>query len=354
MDRAEPVYLPSAAGSLGGASLYDYWIVLYRRRFVIGLVAGAAGLFAYLISVALPPLYEAKAVFYVPADTPPTSFTTTDAASQIAGRPMLPIPESKAASVNVGIIKSKGFVRRLQETMPRYGVDDLLKRIDVKISGEFLVEIYARDRDPKAAETIANRLVALYRDFHEDIARRRAESIEQTLAAQRAVVVERLQALHDELRRVQEESGILPQDLSATRMSDLLTESEKRKFVGESIRVGELQRRIASEQTLKERVDANLLEAALQRENPPQIVVEVEAAVSPQRPVFPVPALNAGIAAVLGLVVGCYYALLLGYLDRLKELRIARQLDWSPFLVTAEDMPVLERRRVDERTVGVS
>lgn len=354
MHRAEPIYLPSSDDSLGGASLYDYWIGLYRRRFIIALVAAAAGIFAYLISILLPPLYEAKAVFYVPADPSPTSFTTTEAANQIAGRPMLPIPESKAASVNVGIIKNKGFVRRLQETMPQYTVDELLKKIDVKISGEFLVEIYARDRDPRLAEAIANKMVALYREFHEEIARRRADSIERTLAAQRAAVDDRLEKLHGELRRIQETSGILPQDLASTRMSDLLTETEKREFIVNSIRVGELQRRIASEQTLKERIDANLLEAALQRDNPPQVVVEVEAAVVPQRPVFPVPALNAVIATVLGLVVGCYYALLLGYLDRLRELRIARQLDWSPFLLPPEDSNTLEPRHVANRTVGAS
>ena len=32
----------------------------------------------------------------------------------------------------------------------------------------------------------------------------------------------------------------------------------------------------------------------------------------------------------------CYYALLLGYLERLRELRVARQLDWSPFLVDTD------------------
>jgi ABC-type Fe3+ transport system permease subunit len=48
--------------------------------------------------------------------------------------------------------------------------------------------------------------------------------------------------------------------------------------------------------------------------------------------VFPLPILNTIVAGLTGLAAGSYYALLMGYLSRLKKARIQRELDWSPFL----------------------
>jgi len=55
-------------------------------------------------------------------------------------------------------------------------------------------------------------------------------------------------------------------------------------------------------------------------------------AVPPERPVFPLPVLNTVVAGITGIAAGAYYALLMGYLSRLKKARIQRELDWAPFL----------------------
>jgi capsular polysaccharide biosynthesis protein len=76
----------------------------------------------------------------------------------------------------------------------------------------------------------------------------------------------------------------------------------------------------------------NLMEAKLQLEDPPVEIVIVETAVPATKPVFPLPVLNAAVAGLTGIAAGSYYALLMGYLARLKKVRIRREMDWSPLV----------------------
>lgn len=85
-------------------------------------------------------------------------------------------------------------------------------------------------------------------------------------------------------------------------------------------------------QSLRDEMTRNLMEAKLQLQNPPVTVVVVQTGVAPTRPVFPLPLLNTIVAGLTGGAAGSYYALLMGYLGRLKRARIRREMDWSPFL----------------------
>ncbi len=52
----------------------------------------------------------------------------------------------------------------------------------------------------------------------------------------------------------------------------------------------------------------------------------------PVNPTFPRPILNTVVALIFGFVFGCYYALLLKYLSRLRHLKINREMDIAPLL----------------------
>ena len=51
-------------------------------------------------------------------------------------------------------------------------------------------------------------------------------------------------------------------------------------------------------------------------------LVVVQRAVPPERPVFPLPVLNAVVSALTGLVFGVYLALIFAYAGRLRQRRI--------------------------------
>ena len=48
-------------------TLYDYWMVCYRRKFTILIMVVAAVTGVLVIGASLPAIYEARAMFYVPS-----------------------------------------------------------------------------------------------------------------------------------------------------------------------------------------------------------------------------------------------------------------------------------------------
>ena len=260
------------------ATLYDYWQDIYQRKVLLLTVAISAAVFAYVVSFLLPPLYEAKVTFYSPTNITVPTYTRSDDAGHLAQAPFLPTADEKAAAVDIGILMSQDLFRNLHDRFPAREVDWLRKNVDVTVSKEFMVDIHVRDRDPKMASDIANLMPDYYREFHQRVLRSRLSTVVDTLTHQLA----------------QQNAEIVP--------------------------------------ALRDEMTRNLMEARLQMQDPPVAVVVVQTAVPPTRPVFPLPILNTIVAGVTGIAAGCYYALLMGYLSRLKKARIQREMDWAPFL----------------------
>jgi DNA repair exonuclease SbcCD ATPase subunit len=86
----------------------------------------------------------------------------------------------------------------------------------------------------------------------------------------------------------------------------------------------EIDKRILEE--LRTNVEMNLAEARMQSESPSVDIVQVQTARPPVVPSFPIHALNAIVALIFGFAAGCYTALLLEYLGRLRLERIRRNL----------------------------
>ncbi len=461
-------------------TLVDYWLALYRRKLTIVLVVVSACGFAWYLSVNFPPLYEARTTFYVPANASPTTFVGSQFTDQLAQQPLMPMPEEKASAATLGILRSRRIMEALHADFPERRLDQLRKNVDVTIGSEFLVEIYVRDRDPKLAAAVANRLPVLYEEFHRRILGERIRRVVDTLSKQRQDINRRLVGFSRRLRQVQERTGVLSPDLSAERTSGLISDlrvelqtTETRLAAAQEslnalaqqlrrernlYRQGELvlssprleklqgrlidiraelatirqdpynpglptrqaeleaqmqQTRVAVEneierlvnsqsklagsvheklrqdlvdrtvdlssleasraaiatslvrleedlltlpattrniedlrssidrlRTLYENVNSHLLEARLQARNLPRSMVLVESAPVPERPVFPLPVLNTIVAGLVGLVLGCYYALLLDYLGRLRRQRLTRQMDRSP--LDEASLPALE------------
>jgi len=68
---------------------------------------------------------------------------------------------------------------------------------------------------------------------------------------------------------------------------------------------------------IQRQIEQQMVDLDLQKESTSGVVIDVERAAPPDSPAFPKPLLNIVVALVLGLVVGCYYALLLHYLEGL-------------------------------------
>lgn len=299
------------------ATLYDYWQDIYERKVLLLIVVISAALFGYLISLALPPLYEAKATFYAPSNLSLPAYTRSDSAGHFAQGPFLPTADEKAAAVDIGILLSMDMYRTLHEKFPQREVAALKKNIDVTVSGEFMIDVHVRDKDPQLAADIANAMPALYREFHVRVLRAR--------------LIDEVETLNEQLGRLDHDAPDLL--VSADSGEELSEEQIQLKVEAERVRKLKLQAdQYRVGQQVRDEMTRNLMEAKLQLEDPPVEIVIVETGVAATKPVFPLPVLNAVVAGLTGIAAGSYYALLMGYLARLKKVRIRREMDWSPLV----------------------
>ncbi len=137
-------------------TLLDYWLILYRRKWMIGLIVLSAIVTAWILSEILPPVYEAKAVFFVPAKPDTVTFLASPGES-IAKTPLVPKAAEEPHGPYIGILKSKAIAEVVQKEFPHKTVADLMRKdTDFVLTNEYLLEVYARDRAPKMAAGIAN------------------------------------------------------------------------------------------------------------------------------------------------------------------------------------------------------
>lgn len=160
--------------------LYRHWAELYRKRGLILATSLFAALAAWGFSQQVTPMYESKTTFFMPGNATQPAFDPgrPDAAPE----PLLPIPEEKAAALDIGILRGREVMEALarQFDLP---VAELNKRVDATVSGEFMIELFVRNPDPVLAAEIANAVPQIYRDFHKGSMRRRAETVAQAMQA---------------------------------------------------------------------------------------------------------------------------------------------------------------------------
>lgn len=190
-----------------GATLHDYWIAIYSRKYLILAVGLVSAVFAWAISSWLPPVYEAKASFYVPVQM--AQAQASDRPTQQS--PLLPVPEEKSSGVNVGIIKSKDIARRVQQLFPDKPLGYFQKNVDFVIGNGFTVDIYVRDRNPKVAAAIANAFPPAYDEFHSKALSRRDVGAGIAIRKQLDDVTQQLATLTQRLEQAKGGRTLLPE-----------------------------------------------------------------------------------------------------------------------------------------------
>jgi uncharacterized protein involved in exopolysaccharide biosynthesis len=292
--------------------------VLYRRKKAILVVTLMSAGFAFVISLVLPPVYEAKSAFYVPVTASTPLYTVGGSPSQVDKVPLMPIPEEKAAGGHLGILKGERISTAVLKQFPDLTYNYLSNNADFVMNNYFITEVYVRNQDPEEAAAIANYYPIAYRDFHRQAIAQRSEL--------------NVQALEKQIALTQQ---LLTENLDAQQR-------QRDRNLTTSVTTGTLQMEINRLSGLLGSLRENLIESRLRAENPGVDIVLSESAIVPTKPTFPRPTLNAVVALIFGFVSGCYYALLLNYLSRLRQLKINREMDTAPLeeqLTTATENP---------------
>lgn len=203
----------SESPARSGPTIDDYWMALYRRKWIIFIVAIAAAVGCYFVSQRVPQQYEARAVFYVPSDSSGTLGLDTSLAARLpsgeqdhakAFAEIIDQPAAWAAvrdmplhSTTFGAVGVYGRFRsgdvtyqkrsdvtavaeeaRTEATFAETDIVDVLPTkpmgrfasdIDIVAGRESTIEVYVRDRDADQAAGIANAMVAYFNEFQQKI-----------------------------------------------------------------------------------------------------------------------------------------------------------------------------------------
>jgi hypothetical protein len=262
--------------------------------------------FAYWISLVLPPVYEAKSTFYLPVVSSVPPYTADPGAGQMEKAPLMPVTNEKEGGVHLGILKGEAISTAILEQFPSKTRGDLNLNVDFVMSEYFMTEVYVRDPDPELAAAIANAYPVAYKAFHG-----------RSMASRSAFPVK---ALESQLASIKKSLA-----------DNLVAQQRQRdRNVSLSVAMESLQTEYRSLTALLDSTQKNLIEAKLKQENPAVELVLVERASVPAKPTFPRPILNTVVSFIFGLAAGCYYALLLEYIGKLRRYRVERTMDTAP------------------------
>ena len=150
-------------------TLFDYWLALYRRRYIIITIIISSMIIAYFLSKTLPPVYEAKAVCFVPSSFSPITFYQPNSLKQMGRNIIIPPVNEELFAPFIGILKSKTIAELVHTDFPPKKLGDLLRKdVDFQLNDEYMLEIYVRDKDPQVAANIANTYVKYFNQILSD------------------------------------------------------------------------------------------------------------------------------------------------------------------------------------------
>lgn len=166
-------------------TLLEYWFVLYDRKVIILIITLSSVITAGVLSKILSPVYEAKAVFFVPKEPDVTTFFTPPG-EIMARAPLMPVSNEEPHGPYIGILKSKTIAALVQKDFPHKTVENLMRRdMDFVLSDEYLLEVYARDKNPTLSADIANAYVKYFKQLMGEYSQ--ASQLERQAAIEEAI-----------------------------------------------------------------------------------------------------------------------------------------------------------------------
>jgi polysaccharide biosynthesis transport protein len=138
-------------------SLLDYWIVLYKKKKEIFFIVFISVVIAIILSKVVPPIYEARSVFYIPSSSPALSYLSETSTDNLARNAKIPATKEEIFAPYIGILKSKKIAELVHKELPQKDLQKLLRNdIEFELTNEFMLVVYSRDNDPTLAADVAN------------------------------------------------------------------------------------------------------------------------------------------------------------------------------------------------------
>ncbi len=222
----------------GGAdpySLDDYWLAVYRRKWIVLLLVAASIAAAVVLTKRLETQYEALAEFYVPQDA------VGPVPGPEAGKLRMSSGIKDHARVQVALLKTQKTKRAVAEKFPDKTAADFNRDVDFVVTPEASIRIFARDSDPETAALVANAFVEHFEQFHTEV-------VERDILRSLEGIEGQLTELGDFKREAEDEKEKFQTDLNVASLSTKLIELESQRTRFESrFQDAEIDRQVAEE-----------------------------------------------------------------------------------------------------------
>jgi uncharacterized protein involved in exopolysaccharide biosynthesis len=190
-------------------TLLDYWIVLYKRKKAILLIIAISIIATVVMSLLVKPVYEAKAVFYVPTSSLSLSYMSSDAADSLARDKLVPSHEKKEAAPYIGLLKSSKIAEYVHQEFPSKRVNKLLLfDVDFELSNEYMLKIYSKDEDPVLAANVANAYMKYLNLLLQEASLKNSKQNRDLLNKQLADSEKSLQEAKNEMKNFEQKNNI--------------------------------------------------------------------------------------------------------------------------------------------------
>jgi uncharacterized protein involved in exopolysaccharide biosynthesis len=183
---------------------------------------------AGFISNLLTPVYEAKAVFFVPATPDVASYLspTTDVATK--RRVIIPMTDDEPHAPYIGLLKSKSMRELVYELFPHKTMNDLRRDIDFSLSDEYLLSVYARDRDPVKASQIANAYAENLNYLLGSYSLSRSERNQGIIEEEISVLRHKFDEARHALKEFQKTKGVIAPDVHESQLISQKTDFQSK------------------------------------------------------------------------------------------------------------------------------
>lgn len=207
-------------------TLLEYWFIIYRRKWVVLLVIASAIISAIVLSRVLAPVYEAKATFFVPRERDAVTFYSPNGGESARGA-LGPIANEEAQGPFFGVLKSKSIAELVQKEFPNKTVGDLMRKdISFVLSNEFMIQVFARDKDPNVAAGIANAYLKYFNQLMSEYSLPPTTQMSSTVEHEISINQKGYLAAMKALKKFQKKKSIANLDEEAKQLIVLKTDFE--------------------------------------------------------------------------------------------------------------------------------
>jgi len=307
-------------------SLLDYWRVLWRYKWLIGVLCVSSVTAALVAGLLSPNIYESETTILTPKEIGGSGLLSAlgiaGLGQQIGGISLPSLTPNR--DIIISLLKSRTLAKnlvgelKLQDYYKAGRVDDAIGSLQgatkVSVSKEGIIQIGVEDVDPKMAANIANAYVGQLDRMIMQLGAGSAGNQRKFVSEQLAKAEGELRTAEDSLRQFQERNrAVLLGDMA----NSMRLPANRVPQIG--LDLARLTRNLKAQEGIYISLTQQLEQAKISEAQDMPVVQALDPAIPRLRPVKPKIKLNVGLAGAVSLLVGILLSFFLDFIQRQRQ-----------------------------------